>query len=231
MGGGCVLPCEAKNMLFAAANTNIPIPKVHRVFNVKKSKGHWGPACFILMDYVNGDNLADTWDSLDKDTRSSIASQVANFISQMQLVSLERPGPIGNDDTLSRGTWFSDYGAGPFQTIQNLEDWCNHKITICKHFGRCSPDLPEFKIDKLVLCHLDITPRNLILDKDGVVCLIDWAHAGGYPPGFEYAALMKQHRYQFKDFADRVAGKIQKYPVVARQLIEMTYGLTTAALA
>jgi len=41
------------------------------------------------------------------------------------------------------------------------------------------------------MCHLDIAPRNLLLDGQGRVWILDWAYAGGYPPYFDQAVLMK----------------------------------------
>ena len=41
----------------------------------------------------------------------------------------------------------------------------------------------------LVLCHMDIHPRNILIDKTGTPWLIDWGTAGVYPPWFEYAAI------------------------------------------
>ncbi|KAI9042331.1 uncharacterized protein KD926_005626 [Aspergillus affinis] len=47
-------------------------------------------------------------------------------------------------------------------------------------------DAPLFQFNKFVLTHLDIAPRNLILDPHGKVWLTDW---GEYPDGFEVASL------------------------------------------
>ncbi|PSS12763.1 hypothetical protein M430DRAFT_36041 [Amorphotheca resinae ATCC 22711] len=44
--------------------------------------------------------------------------------------------------------------------------------------------------DQLVMCHMDLNPRNLILDKAGHLFFLDWAHAGYYPPEFQEALLL-----------------------------------------
>jgi thiamine kinase-like enzyme len=41
---------------------------------------------------------------------------------------------------------------------------------------------------ELVLCHLDIAPRNILWREDGSICFLDWASAGFYPRSFEFAA-------------------------------------------
>ena len=74
-----------------------------------------------------------------------------------------------------------------------------------------------------------MSPRNFILDDNGDVWLIDWAHAGAYPPAFESAALLAQQF--FIDFNEAVLSVIPRFPEEERQLDSIAYGLTTAALA
>ena len=138
------------------------------------------------------------------------------------------PGPTGGTQSRFRGAWFSDYGAGPFGSLQELEDWCNHKLELCQMCQQVIPGTPRFKFDSLVFTHQDIAPRNLILGSDGQLWLVDWANAGAYPPGFERAALEKQKL--FLDFGVEVYKKIAGYPVVTIQLRSIAYGLTTGAL-
>ena len=69
------------------------------------------------MDYVLGFTLEDKWGALNKRTRNKVTSQVAGMIEKMQSITPNdmRPGPIGGGAPF-RGPWFSDYGAGPFDT-------------------------------------------------------------------------------------------------------------------
>jgi hypothetical protein len=87
------------------------------------------------MDYVSGCTIGDCWEALNERTRDEVTSQVAGMIEQMQSITLNhmRLGPIGGGAPF-RGTWFSDYGAGPFDTLQQLEDWLNHKLDVCLRF-------------------------------------------------------------------------------------------------
>lgn len=95
--------------------------------------------------------------------------------------------------------------------------------------GRASKDMLRFQFDTFVLTHQDISPRNIILARDGQLWLIDWAHAGAYPPVFESAGLLAQHH--FKVFSERVLSLITHFPKEEDKLDSITYGLTTAALA
>jgi thiamine kinase-like enzyme len=118
------------------------------------------------------------------------------MIDQLQRVVIPEPGPIGGRPC--RGRFFTDYSAGPFKSASEMEGWFNHKLEICKHYRKAPQDTPEFKFTEFVLVHKDISPRNLILDPSGRLWLVDWGHAGAYPPAFEKAAIAWQ--YWFPEF-------------------------------
>lgn len=54
--------------------------------------------------------------------------------------------------------------------------------------SRLLPHNPGLNIQdcELVFCHLDIAPRNILWQKDGSICLLDWESAGYYPRLFEF---------------------------------------------
>ncbi|KAL2011440.1 hypothetical protein VTN00DRAFT_4158 [Thermoascus crustaceus] len=154
-----------------------------------------------------------TWD----EARADVAQKTGQIIHQMQSLVLKQPGPIGGGPC--RGSFFTDYSAGPFNGPSEIENWFNHKLTICKRCRQAPEDVPPFKFTSFVLVHQNISPRVLILDKSGRVWVIDWADAGAYP----------QHR--FPSFNEMVLSLIPRYPVDERQLKSIAYGLTTAAWA
>ncbi|KAH8902074.1 hypothetical protein BR93DRAFT_954145 [Coniochaeta sp. PMI_546] len=231
-GGGNVAPTEAQNVKFAARQTHIRIPEVHRVFQCSLPEEPMQDSCLIVMDYIPGRSLDQCWSFLDDATRHDVALQTSTMIDSLQSMSLNHmpPGPIGGTpDAPFRGCWFSDYGAGPFATLQDLEDWCNHKIDVCLRFNQAAPNTPRFAFRDVVLTHQDIAPRNLILDPTNQLWLIDWAHAGIYPKGFEHAALVKQSRNQ--EFSNMVLSHVaSSHDTEIKQLLSIQYGLTTAAL-
>jgi hypothetical protein len=62
------------------------------------------------MDYVDGHSLDSNWDQISLDAQTNVVTQVAAMVNQLQSIHSDKPGVIGVG--LSRGTWFSDYGAG-----------------------------------------------------------------------------------------------------------------------
>jgi len=235
-GGRSVSLSEAKSMVFAADSLKLPVPRVHRTFSAdipivygsdELTKGH-----FIVMDYIPGPTVEECWSSLDEVQRQSVVDQLAGMIEKMQSTILELPpGPIGRDESDKsrfKGPWFTDEGAGPFSTLQELENWCNHKIDVCVKFKQLSRRAPRFKFKELVLTHQDIAPRNLILDARNKVWMIDWGLAGAYPPGFEQAVFEGQS-WQEQDFTDMVLGKLSnRQENITKQFKSIGYGLSVA---
>ena len=232
-GGLGVFPSESQNMIFAAESLGLPVPRVHRTFTADVpgfAKEQLVKAHFIVMDYIPGPTVDECWDSLDVDQRQSVAGQVAAMIEKMQSTALELPpGPVGWTGSQEFvGPWFTDDGAGPFASLQDLEDWCNHKIDVCIQFKQLEQHVPRFKFRRLVLTHQDIAPRNLVLDAQGKVWMIDWAFAGVYPPGFEQAVL--HVREWNREFAEMVLSKLSdRQEHITKQFVNIGYGLSLAA--
>ncbi|CAI7585941.1 unnamed protein product [Penicillium palitans] len=226
-GGGSVLPCEAETLNFVASKTGIRAPRVHRAFQVEDEAQYFGTKGYIVMDFIAGQPLDKCWTNLPYDNQRQIAMQIADMIKEMQSVVISQPGPLGGGPF--RGRFFTDYSAGPFKDSAEVQDWFNHKLDICKQMNQCPKDIPPFQFGTFVLTHQDISPRNLILDHNGEVWLIDWANAGAYPPAFESAALLAQQF--FTGFNEAVLAVIPRFPEEERQLDSITYGLITAALA
>lgn len=181
------------------------------------------------MDYVPGLTVEECWDNLDSARQQSIAAQVATIIETMQRAPLDLPPePIGGTEGYKfEGPWFTDYGAGLFATLQELKDWCNHKIDVCIQFKQLPEDAPRFTFRSVVFTHQDIALRNLIIDVQDEVWLVDWAFAGAYPPGFEQALLPTQST---RVFADMVLQRLSdRQEQVMGQFSIIAYGLSVAA--
>ncbi|KAG5748770.1 hypothetical protein H9Q70_008586 [Fusarium xylarioides] len=234
-GGPGAPRSEAENMKFASEKLQLPVPKVYRTFTSEipeypgMSTTRFIEGHFIVMDYVQGGAIDKNWESYDAITKAAIADQVSDAIEKMQSTTLnDMPvGPIGrSQDAKFHGPWFTDYGAGPFDTLGELEDWCNHKIDVCVMVKQLPPDTTRFKFQDIVLTHQDLALRNLVLDEDMKVWVIDWGCAGVYPKGFEQAALQVQAENE--EYASMVLERISdRQDVVIQQLANIAYGLST----
>ncbi|KAF4960781.1 hypothetical protein FGADI_724 [Fusarium gaditjirri] len=234
-GGPGVTKSEAENMKFASETLGLPTPKVHRAFTAEIPEDPDLPETplveghFIVMDYIKGSTIDKSWQSLDTATKETIAQQVADVIDKMQSTILSHMpvGPIGRPkDAKFQGPWFTDYGAGPFDTVRELEDWCNHKIDVGIMVKQLTPETTRFEFKDVVLTHQDLALRNLILDNDMKLWVIDWGCAGVYPKGFEQAALQVQA--ENNEYADMVLERLSdRQGIVMEQFANIAYGLST----
>ncbi|GLA47077.1 hypothetical protein AnigIFM63604_000941 [Aspergillus niger] len=228
-GGGNVLSSEAAVLQLITSKTDIRVPRVHRAWQVEDDTKYFGTMGYLIMDYIDGRPLDSCWDELSTDQKLDIANQTAQMVVKMQAIELSVPkaGPIGGGPCCGR--WFSHYSAGPFETTSEMEDWFNHKLEICKAWRKAPQDIPAFKFTELVITHQDISPRNIILDAEGHVWLVDWADAGAYPRVFESASLSSQS--SFPDFNDMVLSRLPRYPQEEEQLKSVGYALSVCPLA
>ncbi|KAL3459362.1 kinase-like domain-containing protein [Aspergillus heterothallicus] len=224
--GGNVLPSEAA-ILKLIADSGIRAPRVHRSWQVEDETKYFGTMGYIVMDYIDGRPLDSCWDSLTGEKKLDVAEQTAEMIRKLQSIKLPTAWPVGGGPC--RGQFFTQYTAGPFENTSQMEDWFNHKLDICKAWKHASQDLPAFKFTDFVLTHQDISPRNLILDTEGHVWLVDWADAGAYPRAFEGAAISCQSA--FPGFNEMVLSLIPRYPGEEEQLKSIGYALSTAPFA
>ncbi|KAF2477186.1 phosphotransferase family protein [Lindgomyces ingoldianus] len=224
--GSSVLPSEAKNMNYAAQLGGMRLPKVYGSFNSSNpTAGISQTRGYIVMDYVKGSCLADLWPNMNLQQRQTVITQVAVMIRKMQSTPLDFAGPVGGG--MSQGLFFTDWGAGPFENGRAMEDWFNHKLHVCKAFKRVPLNAAPFEFSTFVFTHGDISPRNIILDGQGLVWLIDWQNAGSYPPQFEAAVIADQS--DFKDFGEMLLKHIEHDEAKVRQLRSVWYALTTGA--
>lgn len=220
--GEGVSASEGETMKYVMKNfPEVRLPKVYRCFNVESPPPDSDAKGYIVMDYVEGLSLDHCWDELSPEVHKNIAAQVAAMVNQLQSIRSDHPGVIGGG--VSEGIWFSDYGAGPFETKDVFEKWINWKLELSKTCKRASPDIPQIDCHYFVLIHGDLSPRNLILDTNNQVWLIDWGCAGFYPPVFEAASA--KHQIHFPTFAQLLLPLIYNNADELKQLESCHFGI------
>lgn len=177
--GRSVTKFEFENLKIARALVDpniVHVPKVYRFFTDDGGKfGYLRDRGYILMEYVHGKGIDPLEDP-------ELVQRIADIVEHFASIKGEIPG------TLSRGPCggiiFPDNGDEfTFETMQAMEDFFNRRI-----FPHQDPSKINIKGVELVLCHLDIAPRNILWKDDGSICFLDWASAGFYPRSFEFAA-------------------------------------------
>ncbi|KAJ5107241.1 kinase-like protein [Penicillium angulare] len=157
---------EAENQRIAYELVDSRIVRIPRVFDFF-SDGELG---YIVMGFIEGkviDPLEDT---------ASI-KKIANILDHFATLRYITPGSLYGGPC--HGLLFGDPEELVFDSTDAMEKWFNSRLY--PHNTKLN-----FQGFDLVLFHLDVAPRNNLWQKDGSVCLLDWASAGFYPKLFEF---------------------------------------------
>ncbi|KAJ5544173.1 kinase-like protein [Penicillium frequentans] len=142
----------------------VRIPRVCDFFCDERG---WG---YFVMEFIDGKVI----DPLEDVNSIQRVASVLNYFSTLRY---NVPGSLYGSPC--RGLLFPETEDLVFDSLDAMETWFNSRL-----FAH-NPKL-TLRDHKLVLCHLDIAPRNILWQEDGSLCLIDWASAGFYPRIFEF---------------------------------------------
>lgn len=205
---------EAQTLRFIAANTTIPVPKVHDL--------RWedGNVTAIVMDYVPGKPLEEAWDTMDSNQKLSIAEELHSYISQLRALKGEYIGAVDRGKAVI-GQRASIEG-GPFASEREFNEF------IFADLMKAAPDLLRHYAShalmddhEIVFTHGDFAPRNILVDEGGrVTAILDWEYAGWYPEHWEYIKAL-QHLKPMPDWPEYLARILP--PRYEREYIGMSF--------
>ena len=201
---------EARTLEFIAKKKpSIRVPKVIRTF--QKNGKRWGTLkrTYIVMEFMKGTPLSMCWEIMSETRREHICNQVVDAITDLRTIKVQTLGPIGGKNVWASPCkeLFSTDGMKAKSSIREFEAWYDFALDFCKRFGRVPQDVPAFKDSfgsTLVMSHLDIATRNIILQEDDTISIIDWEFAGAYPTHFERLELEQTAFQKDKDFKERI---------------------------
>lgn len=188
---------EPHTMAVVSSQTNIPVPNVRRYI-------HWSSSLWIFMEFIPGEDLKDIWESLSTLNKLWVAWTLRGYVAQLRAVHLasrDLPGPIDGSGSALRciGHYFTEMGAGPFASYQEMSSWFDRKYRLTLQLEQLFPHITQEHSEKpysfdssmpLVLTHGDISINNIRLGPDGTLWLMDWERAGAYPEWFEYSCIL-----------------------------------------
>ncbi|KAJ7204636.1 kinase-like domain-containing protein [Mycena haematopus] len=177
---------EALNLDYVAANTTIPVPRVHEVFKDRRGR------LYLLMDYMDGTELEKVWKNLQPVDRLAIVRQLCEFIDQLRRLEPPHPGAVeAVDGTACKDFRIRSDGFGPFNSVAEFETFLGRGWFIenklaeyaeySAEFSRC-----ESRSYRTVFTHCDLAPRNILVKDNRIVAIVDWEMAGWYPEYWEY---------------------------------------------
>jgi hypothetical protein len=157
----------------------LKVPKPMRYFEACEPDG-W-PVGYFIVEYLVGKTLGD---GLCDDLH--VVSTVAHAIRGMHTSSLKAPNPPLQPEPLSGRPdgfpWGERKVETTFRNMSDLENAVNLRLSRNRKPSHSLQDLP------LVLCHLDLAPRN-VLWMDGKVGVLDWQTMAWSPSCFEAASI------------------------------------------
>jgi thiamine kinase-like enzyme len=144
-------------------NRIIRVPEVYRYFSRSHAKGD-PESGYLVMEYIHGEVL----DEKNSPSKERI-EQIAQILHHFSIIRGNCPGPLRGG--ISRGLLWEENGKPVFKSVQQMERWLNYRLS------RVESKLSIHEYP-LILCHLNLAPRNIVWLPDGSVCFLDWSSAG-----------------------------------------------------
>ena len=169
---------EAEN-LQAAYNLVDPrivrVPRFVQFFEVPVTNSSFSPRGYLVMEYVPGAQL----DLLSHQQMLALAGIVDHLLTIPGTV----PGSLSGGEFTGPAFDGAQAAAIPAGDVIALEKWINDRQV----------NGPQIELQplSLVLCHMDIAPRNIIWPHDGgIPYIVDWESAAFLPRSFELCSHM-----------------------------------------
>jgi hypothetical protein len=176
-----------------ARKLSLRVPNIRRVVENKNST-------YLIMDRIHGVVLEESWSQYGWAKTLRLALQLRRYVHAMRTCTSSTAG------SMARGTcdsiWLDDFyklppHASPKAITSFLRFWLQYVPPHLKgsEFNGCvkaRPYVPPTPT-KFVFTHQDLAPRNLIVDRDGNLWILDWDHSGWYPSYFESVSMQNFH--------------------------------------
>lgn len=139
------------------------------------------------MTLIHGAHLKEAWPDMSGETLGSVLQRICTMIKVFPNIQVGYPRPIGGGKNY--GFHFIDFATRPFMTQKNLQDRLSSPPDVCKSVRQVPKDRPDVVESELVMCRVDLHPKNIIIASNKTPWLLDWRKSEAYPPLFEAANL------------------------------------------
>jgi hypothetical protein len=169
-----------------AHELGLRVPTVKRVVRAKRD-------AYIIMNRIRGTSLENAWHQMGWITTIRIAFQLRRFVRAMRTQMSSTAGSLVSGKCNS--IWLEDYYGPPRHATPEkftsfisfwLQPVTNRKIKIAPPAHRqFIPPTPA----SFVFTHQDLAPRNLFINENNDLWVLDWERSGWYPKYFEYVGM------------------------------------------
>lgn len=170
-----------------AHDLGIRVPQVKRVL-------HSEYGVYVIMDRISGMTLEECWSQSGWLATIRMAFQLRRFVRAMRSRTSPTAGSLvtGNCKSL----WLDDYYKLPAHSSpESLADFIRFWLQFIPTRKRAQrqeiipPNFVPYVPTSFVFTHQDLAPRNLLVDGQGDLWLLDWQFSGWYPAYFEYVSM------------------------------------------
>ena len=172
-----------------AHDLGIRVPQVKRVL-------HSEYGVYVIMDRISGMTLEECWSQSGWLATIRMAFQLRRFVRAMRSRTSPTAGSLvtGNCKSL----WLDDYYKLPALFVARKSRRFHPILAAVYPYkeagataGLIPPNFVPYVPTSFVFTHQDLAPRNLLVDGQGDLWLLDWQFSGWYPAYFEYVSLCK----------------------------------------
>ncbi|OBR12949.1 Phosphotransferase enzyme family protein [Colletotrichum higginsianum IMI 349063] len=216
-----VHPIEGHNMLYVAKLTTVPVPKPYAIYQHRKQQK---VITYIVMQYVAGTTLVDLWGGLDYARKTAIAMTLRTYFDQLR--QLPHPGYFGNIEggLPLDGIFSATRGATEIKTHFATEEEFIEGIIQMHSLDTGERMAPKTRYYRHVLptvlrsssppvfTHNDFQRKNIMVQPDGTLVIIDWEFASWYPTYWEYSTATFANGGWNDDWHDYVRLVLDEYP-------------------
>jgi Phosphotransferase enzyme family len=168
-----------------AQKLGIRVPTVHRlvILNVEEED------YIIIMERIHGRTLEQLWAEIGWWMTIQLAWQLRTNIRAMHMVT--SPSAGGLSSGCIRSPWFQGlYPPASHSSPVAFAGYLNWWLVSCRpNHLKARPDLLLEPLPQHVFIHQDLAPRNMIVDAQNRLWIVDWGYAGFYPSYIEYVAI------------------------------------------
>jgi aminoglycoside phosphotransferase (APT) family kinase protein len=150
----------------------------------------------MLMKRIDGELLHFSWNRLSQEQQSHIVDQLRLVVEQLRALPSPQPFSVSglNNTPCLDGRVAGNRAFGPFGTVAAFHD---HLASVSE-FYMDENDIKRIRSQmsdqhRVLFTHGDLAPRNIFVNGDKIVAVIDWEHAGWYPEYWEYVKAKYCH--------------------------------------
>ncbi|KAI9065895.1 hypothetical protein FKP32DRAFT_1590214 [Trametes sanguinea] len=176
---------ERASMEFVRQHTTIPVPRTYHPH-----------LPWLVMDYIEGDMLMECWHKQSAFMQFRIACTLRGYVKQLHSLKRDTMGTI--DEGNVHGIVFEEQVFSSLQPVPRFRRFCDMAALLGwkiiahrnEQAGVPLPTVPKMPSNwSPTFIHGDLNNSNILLDKHGVLWLLDWDSAGFYPPSLETWAM------------------------------------------